>query len=355
MNCTDEKPYTIKTINGIKTIINKGIPANKELQISANKIFSLGIKDNEVDSTTLKMPISVAVDSKGEIYVLDLVSCNIKKYSKDGEYLKTIGEKGTGPGEMLTPLTLTISNDTLLVYSNKQSKTLSKYDTDGNFIKSFQVKNDFSFLHPIGNGHFSALSFNYNQVDQCTETFIGLYDNNLKMTGKVANSVTPFKDIKNGLDILFPYTASNEKIFVSVHNENSYQIDVYNTFGEKLYQIRKNFRKITFNKKEKEANLKIAKINDKTATIEVKYKKPVINLYLDSQQRLWVEAAQNRTESNENDVVYDIFKDGIYQNSIKLNIKKANDFFDITALAEIIGNRIFVANAEKNCVDVFEY
>jgi len=41
----------------------------------------------------------VALDSKGQIYIGDLINGNIHLFSPSGKYIKQIGRKGNGPGE----------------------------------------------------------------------------------------------------------------------------------------------------------------------------------------------------------------------------------------------------------------
>ena len=54
---------------------------------------------------------SIAVDNDGNIYVGDLKQTCVKVYDKAGVYLRTIGRRGQGPGEMGTVESVAISHD----------------------------------------------------------------------------------------------------------------------------------------------------------------------------------------------------------------------------------------------------
>jgi len=78
---------------------------------------SIGLyKDLIIESEYIGLVQGIAVDSKGRIYVGDLVNQKIHVFAKSGEYLKSIGKKGEGPGEFKIIGGLQIYDDTLFVY-----------------------------------------------------------------------------------------------------------------------------------------------------------------------------------------------------------------------------------------------
>lgn len=82
----------------------------------------------------------IAVDSRGEIYVTDLQTQNIRVFSPQGEHLRTIGRPGAGPGE-LSPgaaFVLIAPGDTLLV-PDLQNRRVNRYLADGTSLGSFPV------------------------------------------------------------------------------------------------------------------------------------------------------------------------------------------------------------------------
>jgi len=82
----------------------------------------------------------IAVDSRGEIYVTDLQTQNIRVFSPQGEHLRTIGRPGAGPGE-LSPgaaFVLIAPGDTLLV-PDLQNRRVNRYLSDGTSLGSFPI------------------------------------------------------------------------------------------------------------------------------------------------------------------------------------------------------------------------
>jgi hypothetical protein len=56
------------------------------------------------------------MDNKGNLYLCDMRACNIKKFSPQGNFLKTIGKKGQGPGEFSMPSQIAVSGNRLFVF-----------------------------------------------------------------------------------------------------------------------------------------------------------------------------------------------------------------------------------------------
>ena len=84
--------------------------------------------------------VSVVVDDTGTIYVLDLQASHIKAFDATGHYLRTIGRRGQGPGELEFPmsLSLNLTSDELAV--QLQSRGMVFFRTDGTFLRQLALK-----------------------------------------------------------------------------------------------------------------------------------------------------------------------------------------------------------------------
>lgn len=82
----------------------------------------------------------IAVDSKSRIFVLDAQARNVRVFAKDGTYEQTIGQPGSGPGELGAVATLFVGpGDTLLVpdFGNQR---VNRYAPDGASLGSFPLR-----------------------------------------------------------------------------------------------------------------------------------------------------------------------------------------------------------------------
>ena len=102
----------------------------------------LVIGDEETgDDSFLVWPNTVRTDAEGNIYVCDWKDFGVKVYTPDGRFLRKIGRKGQGPGELMEPEAMEIIADSLLCVMDDltvQSK-LNIFDLQGKFITSFTV------------------------------------------------------------------------------------------------------------------------------------------------------------------------------------------------------------------------
>lgn len=60
----------------------------------------------------------IDVDEGGGIYVMDQGDACIKVYAENGTYLRSIGRKGQGPGELQNPNTIHLIEDNRLVFED---------------------------------------------------------------------------------------------------------------------------------------------------------------------------------------------------------------------------------------------
>ena len=75
-------------------------------------------------------PQGVAVDGGGRMYVLEMGSNRVQVFSPEGEYLRTLGQQGQGPGELQMPIAITASGDRIVV-SDWRNLRLSHWDAEG--------------------------------------------------------------------------------------------------------------------------------------------------------------------------------------------------------------------------------
>lgn len=79
-------------------------------------------------------PSGVAVDDDGRMYVLEMGNSRVQVFDPDGEYIRTLGGPGQGPGELELPAGITIGRDQVMVY-DLNSRRLSLWDLAGNHVR----------------------------------------------------------------------------------------------------------------------------------------------------------------------------------------------------------------------------
>jgi len=91
---------------------------------------------------TFNMPSAVAVASNGDVFVADGHGGNsnarIVKFSNDGRFIKAWGKKGSGPGEFDTPHSLAMDSKGRLFVADRGNNRIQIFDEDGKFIDQWK-------------------------------------------------------------------------------------------------------------------------------------------------------------------------------------------------------------------------
>ena len=87
-----------------------------------------------------RQPTDVAWDSQGNIYISDgYINSRVAKYSKDGDWVKSWGEKGTGPGQFRTVHAIAIDRNDNVYVGDRANHRIQVFDTDGKFLRMFAI------------------------------------------------------------------------------------------------------------------------------------------------------------------------------------------------------------------------
>ncbi len=87
-----------------------------------------------------RQPTDVAWDSQGNSYISDgYINSRVAKYSKDGDWVKSWGEKGTAPGQFRTPHTIAIDRNNNVYVGDRANRRIQVFDTEGKFLRLFTI------------------------------------------------------------------------------------------------------------------------------------------------------------------------------------------------------------------------
>jgi hypothetical protein len=108
--------------------------ADKPLAGQPRPLFSLGAEDGE-DWELFAGVRSVAFDAKDNLYILDANNHRVLVFDANGRFVRKISKKGEGPGELMSPASMTIAPDGNVVISDIGRRTFSIFKPDGSFVK----------------------------------------------------------------------------------------------------------------------------------------------------------------------------------------------------------------------------
>ena len=87
-----------------------------------------------------RQPTDVAWDSQGNTYITDgYINSRVAKYDENGDWVKSWGSKGTGPGQFDIPHSIAIDRQDNIYVGDRTNHRIQVFDTDGNFTRMFSI------------------------------------------------------------------------------------------------------------------------------------------------------------------------------------------------------------------------
>lgn len=126
----------IEEVDGIQVVKNPKEPIYKPDVFSFEEDLRIGKEgDNKYMFSQIR---DIAVDGQENIYVADDKEINIKVYDKSGQYLRTIGRQGQGPGEIGRPYGIQVVNDRELMVHDGKNRRVHYFSLEGEFLRDIK-------------------------------------------------------------------------------------------------------------------------------------------------------------------------------------------------------------------------
>jgi len=102
-------------------------------------LLVLGRKDVAAEADWLfNQPTDVAFGKNGEIYISDgYGNSRIVKFDREGKFIKSWGQFGTGPGEFNLPHSVVVDRSGNVYVGDRENKRIQIFDADGNYLREW--------------------------------------------------------------------------------------------------------------------------------------------------------------------------------------------------------------------------
>ncbi len=115
-------------------------PSFEPTTLTTSLIFSLGAADSQESVETFFRVFSGFID-EGAIHIADGGSLEVRAYDMVGNFLRSAGGPGAGPGEFANLRWITAKADSLVVLDARAGR-VSLFDAGGTFVRSFLLPVD---------------------------------------------------------------------------------------------------------------------------------------------------------------------------------------------------------------------
>ena len=130
---------TVVKEGDVTVVKNPREPLSKTPVLELKEDLSFGGPDAQGEAA-FGQARQVVADDAGNMYVLDEQASDVKVFDASGKYLRTIGRKGQGPGELEFPMTLSLNRAAGELTVQQQTRGLSVFKTDGTFLRQQSLK-----------------------------------------------------------------------------------------------------------------------------------------------------------------------------------------------------------------------
>jgi len=325
ISCRTQQPRIDKIYeDGVEVVLNhlepytlKGGPVHLRLE---NDI-TIDLEKEEYSGLGLKMPDFVEADSKGNIFIVEQYRVSeyfIYKFDSKGKFLKKVGKKGQGPGEIQGVRTLLVDKQDRLRIFDGSALKIADFDGEGNLLKETRIPHGLTFVYPLANGNYLAMRYPKDK-SETYGMYLDLYDPDFKeiklLDAFDMSDLTPGKK-NHGLIVPFYWRVSGERIYVG-NGQRGYEILVFDLEGKLLRKIRKEYKPVEYPEEFRKQTERIIAANPGANLYVIKNIPPFNSFFIDDGGRLFVMTYEQG--ENEDEFIHDIFNpDGVFVGRMSL-------------------------------------
>ncbi|UCE22916.1 MAG: 6-bladed beta-propeller [Candidatus Aminicenantes bacterium] len=270
--CGEQKALGQRTIaeeNGVTVVKNPLEPLNPELQIIFEENLTIGVKEGD-ENYMFGNQVFVNADDDGNIYVTDQDRNTVKKYDSNGNFLRSIGRPGQGPGEFQDMSEVRFTSDGNIYLNDVKTQRLSYFSKEGNYLKAVKFPTMFERVVINSKRFYVARSVDNVELGKGKkwDYFYGLFDESLNLKAEFLR-LPQEKDVNknNSKDSVAQVLADSlsERAFQPSVNyvldkndliyfgyPENYEIKVYSSAGKLRKIIQRDFKPSEISKWHKE-------------------------------------------------------------------------------------------------------
>ncbi len=256
ISCSQQKTEwkgTIEEVDGVTVVKNPKEPMYDENVFVLEEELSIGEVEGKEEYIFSRIR-DVDVDGKGNIYVLDSGEAHIKVFNKNGEYVRTIGKKGQGPGEMQLPGSISLTPGNEVIINDGGARHLHFFNLSGDYLKSISQTNMSMFIRPKVDSQNNIIA-SYIIMDNVVTSVLKKFDSELNEIFTISSyKLAKYPIINPFFPQLYWEITGEDNIIWGCADK--YEIQILNPKGQLILKIIKDYDPIDITDEEKEKWIK---------------------------------------------------------------------------------------------------
>ena len=116
-------------------------PKYTKYKLDVKQIMTIGSNDLKKENYLMGRVADFAIDREDNIYICDDINIEVKKFSKDGQYIQTLSKgEGKGPGEFIRPRIIRVDSSNHVFVLDQSLKRITEFSSDGEVLKITMIK-----------------------------------------------------------------------------------------------------------------------------------------------------------------------------------------------------------------------
>ncbi|MFC1492479.1 6-bladed beta-propeller [candidate division KSB1 bacterium] len=240
LNCSGNDTYTEEIIDGVRHVHNLAPEWGDEQRLNLELVQKIGQLEGENENYMLYKPIDVAVDAMDNIYIFEMGERQIKKFSRDGKYITSIGRAGQGPDEFDVGQQSVEIDKNGFMYIPSMSGKIKILTPEGKYSGMLDLPYPSMYFKLLGSGNIifsSYLTMKMRDEDKDNLNILTLFS---KEKNEIIKEFSPGIDygdrsITGQGNIVCIDVDRYDNIYISYNSQN--RIEKYNPSGELLLKI----------------------------------------------------------------------------------------------------------------------
>lgn len=307
----DTVPRVCKEDKAVVVIKNPSRPIYDKNIFVLEEELILGAKEGREEYMFTRIA-GMDIDENRYIYILDKKCANVRVFNSNGEFLRTIGAPGQGPGEMQSPQFIQLTHNQQVIVWDPLTFRFLFFALDGKYIKQISSSRMSYPLHPFkfdSKGSLIALLIPPPPVGGIE---LAKFNSNLELMMRISKQEKDESYLKQEFKMITPslLCAVSKNDCVVWGDSKEYILYIMNPQGRLTKKITRNSKPIKITKKDKEKllekfqRLSVKKLGFKP--VFPKYYPSFHDLSIDWEGRIFVKTYE-KFDDNDGLYFYDVF------------------------------------------------
>ncbi len=240
---------------------------------------------------------NLSIDSNGNLLVLDAITCKVRRYTLEGEYLGEFAGFGSGPGEIMDPMAMTVLSGGGVAIGDWEAWGIFFYDSSFAYTGFSGVMEGGSPLSLTAGPDNSVTGLGvrfWSENDQPVgEYFLASWKDSVNetfrfMEGPASVEPLPIGDVVVHLPVVFFDSSPEHDLYAALSTDSTYSIHRFSSSGEELGVLEQHWDRIPLNTASREEIYLEALHEGEGISEDVPYANAIQGINCDDTGKLWV-------------------------------------------------------------------